>query len=87
MLVSIFRTLRIKLKTQVSTSRIFVRILALPPVDWSKTFPQTKQFTSVAEHPKIIWVFPQFKHLTLKKRDFGSGIKSFFFLILTMYGH
>lgn len=59
---------------QVSTLRILVKILAFPPVVWSKTTPQAKHLTSVVAQPKTICSFPHSKHLTFRKRERGTGM-------------
>ena len=67
----------------MSTSSIFVMILALPPRGIVSCFPQARHFTGVLAQPKIICVELHSVHDILRNRDFGVGKTSLSFMLYT----
>ena len=65
--------MKIELHAQVSTSSIFVMILALPPRGIVSCLPHALHFTLVLAQPKMIWVELHSVQEIFKNRDFGAG--------------
>jgi len=73
------------IRNQVSTSSIFVMILALPPRGIVSCLPQARHFTTVLAQPKMIWELLHSVHEILRNRDLGDGSTSLSFILLHQF--